>query len=78
MNDDYGHFIDISENIDLPNKIIKPPNIHIINNNIKYKPSSTRVCIHFFNYNIILGYNHIIYVFIVGAIFYGTNFFSPK
>jgi len=78
MNHDYGHFIDISENIDLPNKIINPTNIPLININSKSKPKSTRICIQLFNYNTIVYSNHIICVFMVGALFYGTIIFFPK
>ena len=85
MNDDYGQFIDISENSNIPNKInnpttIHPTNIHPINNKINLKPKQKqkRICIHFFNYNFILGYNHIVYLFIVGSLLYGTKIYYFK
>jgi len=79
MNDDYGQFIDISEISDLPNKIINnPTTIHPQINNIKPKPKQKRICIHFFNYNFIIRYNHIIYLFVIGVLFFGTKIYYFK
>ena len=76
MNDDYGQFIDISEIIDLPNKIINnPTTIHPQNTNIKPKPKQKHICIHFFNYNFIIRYNRVVCLFIVGVLFFGTKIY---